>query len=492
MKARKEQTRTVSRRGALTRSVLAVAGIFSGARALGILCSIVKTKLVSLWLGAEGVGLFGIYNSTVDTVATLTGMELRGSSVREVALCRGNREKLALIATVVRRWSVLAGVLGAVVISAISPLLSEWFFGTAQRWWEFAILSGCLLLNAALNGEQAVMQGSGAVSDVARASVWASVAGLAVSVPMYRYLGLNSVMLSLLAYSAAGLVCTLYYRVRTRRCTVSGREMIHRGGFVKLGICMAAAAFVANVATLLFLGWLNARSGTAEVGYYQAGNTLVVRYVGLIFGAVAMEFYPRLSANSFSPKRMSLFVSHEIVLLLLLLCPVTMLFILFRHLIVSLLYAPGFEVIVPMISWLIIGSTLRALSFCMAYCILARGDGKTYIMVESLDCCVGLALNILFYRALGLAGIGVAYIAWYAFYSLLTGIVYAKRYRLSLGRKAAGMVVLSIGCGLGALAIVELLPAWVGYAVIIPVSMLFAVPVMRLAGRGVNPAAGRR
>lgn len=480
-------------RGALTRSVLGVAAIFSGARALGIVCSIIKTKLVSLWLGAEGVGLFGIYNSTVDTVATLTGMELRGSSVREVALCRGNRHRLALIAAVVRRWSLVAGVLGALVIIAAAPFLSEWFFHTPRRWWEFALLSGCLLLNAAINGEQAVMQGSGAIRDVARASVGASVLGLALSVPLYRFLGLDSVMLSLLVYSAAGLLFTMRYRVRTRRVSVSRREMTRSGGgFVRLGICMAMAAFITNVANLVFLGWLNAEASTAEVGYYQAGTTLVIRYVGLIFGAVAMEFYPRLSANSFSPGRMSLFVSHELVLLLLMLCPVTMLFILFRDIMVSLLYAPGFEVIVPMISWAIIGCTLRALSFCMAYCILARGDGRIYILVESVDCCVGLTLNIFFYNAMGLEGLGVAYIAWYAFYSLITGIVYRKRYRLTLGRKAAGMTGLSVACGLGALALVELFPAWVGYAVLIPASLLFVIPIMRLAGRRISRADCRR
>ena len=52
------------RSDSLTLRILKLMSLFSGLQMVSILCSIVKMKLVTLWLGATGVGLFGIYRTT--------------------------------------------------------------------------------------------------------------------------------------------------------------------------------------------------------------------------------------------------------------------------------------------------------------------------------------------------------------------------------------------------------------------------------------------
>ena len=39
------------------RTIVKATGLFGGTQVFTILCSIIKTKLVAIWLGAEGVGL---------------------------------------------------------------------------------------------------------------------------------------------------------------------------------------------------------------------------------------------------------------------------------------------------------------------------------------------------------------------------------------------------------------------------------------------------
>ena len=135
----------------LSARVLKVLGIFSGVQMLTILCSIVKMKLVALWLGATGVGLFGIYQSVIDTVATCTDLGLRQSAVREVASAHGT-SRLALTVRLVRRWSLLAGLLGAVVMAALSVPLGIWFFGSVSGAWGFLWLGAAMLLNSLCGG----------------------------------------------------------------------------------------------------------------------------------------------------------------------------------------------------------------------------------------------------------------------------------------------------------------------------------------------------
>lgn len=78
----------------------------------------------------------------------------------------------------------------------------------------------------------------------------------------------------------------------------------------------------------------------------------------------------------------------------------------------------------------------------MAYAIIARGDGKTYIVTESLSSVAGLALNIIMYKTWGFAGLGVSYIIWYAIYTLIVTVPY-RRYGLSLARPTLRLVAVA-------------------------------------------------
>lgn len=423
------------KKNGLTSRVLKTIGIFSGAEAFGIVCSVVKMKIVSLWLGATGVGLFGIFNNSVETISILTGLGLRQSGVRAVSKHHGDAAGLHRIVNSLRGWSLLAGALGALVVSVIAPWLSLFFFDDYSYWWQFMILGATLLFNGIAGGEQAIFQGTQHLQRLAKASVCGAALGLGVSIPMFRYMGDRSVVFSILAYSLSVLLFLFIFRNRElpyRKPRLS--ELKGGKTFAKLGGYMAAAAFTTNLAQMLFLSWLNRDASTAEVGYFQAGNALVFRYTSLIFGAVGLEFYPRMAANSESAHRMSLFVSHEIGLLLKIFTPLLILFILCRRWIVELLYTSEFEVVMPFITIGIFTVILRSVSNCMAFSIIAKGEGKTFLITEGADAAVGLVLNILLYKTSGLLGLGIAQVGWYFIYTLIAGGVYFWRYHLSLTR----------------------------------------------------------
>lgn len=220
---------------------------------------------------------------------------------------------------------------------------------------------------------------------------------------------------------------------------------------VRFGVAMSVAAFATNGSALLFLSWLNREATTAEVGYYQAGYTLLVRYMGIIFVALSVEYYPRLSACIRSARRTQTFVSHETLLLMRALAPMVVLFILARPLIVRLLYTSEFEVVVPMIGWGVQACAFRGVAFAMAYTILARGDGRTYVATEVASAAVGLGLNILFYSLWGLAGLGMAYALQYVIYAAMMAYVYFVRYRMRLARGAAAWTALTAALALATL-----------------------------------------
>ena len=47
----------------ISRMAMKAMGLFGGVQIAGILCSIIRTKLVAMWIGPVGVGLFGLFKN---------------------------------------------------------------------------------------------------------------------------------------------------------------------------------------------------------------------------------------------------------------------------------------------------------------------------------------------------------------------------------------------------------------------------------------------
>lgn len=420
--------------------------LFGGVQILGILCSIVRTKLIAVWIGPAGIGLFGLYNSAVEMISSCSELGIRNSSVRDIAQNsnENKRSRRAIVIKVVRRWSWFVGLLGAIITLSSAPLLSRFTFGDSEHIWGFVALSIVLLVNALTSGEQAILQGTAMLRKLAQASIWGVSSGLLISIPLFYFLGINSVIPAIIVYSIVTAFFTWLFRNKDYNYTqpLSLTETFSLGKtFVKLGIFMTVSNFITLLFSYIFMSYLNHTSGTIEVGYYQAGYTLVNKYAGLILTAVGMEYYPRLAKISFSNNRLKLFVSQEIVITLLVLIPVITIFLVLRNIIVSILYAPEFIEIVPYISWAILGMIFRAVSWCMAFVILAKGSGKLYIITESISAVIGFALNVTLYHFWGLTGLGASFVLWYMIYTIIIYIVYNKIYHLTLH---TGAIYLSI------------------------------------------------
>lgn len=470
----------------LTTSVLRAMSLFSGLQMVNIICSVLKMKLVTLWLHAQGVGLFGIYQSVIDTVGTLTDIGIRQSAVRDVAMNQSSPGRIAEIALVVRRWSAFAGLLGAVIIVGASPLLSCWFFGTWWAVWGFVLLGMAMFLNSLTAGEQSLLQGSGKLKALARGNLWGTVSGFAVSVPLFYFLGPASVALSIIAYAVAMYVCMRKSKLRTEAppSTIGLRQIWLKGkGFARLGLCMAMAAFVTSLAHTVFTALVNATEGLGSLGYVQAGDTIIVRYIGLVFTAIGMEFYPRLASAARHPRAMQAYVNHEIILLMLLLTPLLVLFIMARGTVLQLLYAADFMVIVPFITWGALASIPKAVSWCMAFTIISKGDGRIYVLVETLDAAVSVPLCYFAFRCYGFAGLGVAYIVWYLLYALFTGIVFYRRYGLRLSRGVLRVTLISTACCLVAVVVKENLCPLLSTCIMLAMTGCFIPPLRRLLRR---------
>ena len=420
----------------ISRTIVKAMGVFGSIQVFNILCSVIRTKLVALWIGPAGMGLFAIFNSAVDMIVNISNLGMRTSATRSISMASDIPDKLKRVAVAARRWAMLMGVIGAIVIAMASPWLSEMSFGDRSHVWGYVLLSLAVLANSFTLGEQAVLQGTSMLKKLAQASFYGALSGLILSIPLYYFLGERSIVPSILCYSLSVLIFSYFIRKKgfaLQGVTVTLKDATNIGkDFLKLGIFITLTDVVSQTSNYIFISYLNNVADTETVGYYQAGYTLIARYSGLILSALCVEYFPRLSKVAHSNMKLKVFVSQEISIALMVLTPVIVAFILFSRLIITILYTDDFFVIENYITIGIIGMVFRVFSWCMSYVVLAKGRGKMFFIIEVLDIFVFLGAYIAAYHWFGIDGFGGAFILWYFISTLIVMSCYYFIFKLSL------------------------------------------------------------
>lgn len=425
----------------ISSKILKALSIFTGVQSIGILCSIVRAKLISIWIGTTGVGLFATFNSVLELMSTSTQLNIRESSVRDLSSASG--ERIAVTVAAVRWWARRLGIIGALAISLLSPLLSIISFGTADMWWGFCALSVAMFALSVNNGEQAIMQGTSQLQRLAKSAMWGAVGGTVVSIPMYYFLGTGSIVPSIIIFSLATMTASILYSdTKGARNPATLNRSIGKG-FLKLGFYLTIPAIAATAASYLFISYLNSAYSESVTGVFQSGYTLVIRYTGIVFTALSMEYFPRISRTAMKADITSTLVSHEMMLILYVLTPLLVVFISFDEVALLILYTEEFMAALPFVTIGCMAMIFRGVSYCMAYVIIARGDGRTYLIIELLSAAIGLTLNILMFGRYGFTGLGVSYVVWYVLYTAMVACVY-RRYGMKLRRKANELLCVSV------------------------------------------------
>ena len=225
------------------RQIFKATSLFGGVQVSTILIGIVRVKFVAVLLGTAGVGIIGLLNAPIDLIIAITGLGISFSAVRDISAESGQNDPhgLARIITTLRRWSWFTGALGAVVTLALAPMLSEWSFGNKDYTWSFVWLSVTLLLYAISKGQNAVLQGTRRLKDMAKATVLGSFLGLITSIPLYYWFGTRGIVPAMLISAVTTLFLTWYFarRVKIEQVRMSSRETYRSGlNMARLGISM--------------------------------------------------------------------------------------------------------------------------------------------------------------------------------------------------------------------------------------------------------------
>lgn len=462
-----------SRYGTILRStsVIALASVIS------VVMSVIRLKVLAVLLGPVGVGLFGLFNVISDLAASLAGMGVQQSGVRQAAVASstGDQQRVARIARVLNLTSWILGSLGAVVLIVLSSPIAKLSFDTEARASGVMLVGLAVLVRIVAGAPLAMIQGCRRIEDLARMTVIGAVLNTIVAIPLVYLLGEDGVVPSIIAVALTSWVTAHWYarKIRLPRIDLSFAEYSAEARLLlQLGVAFMASGFLTAAAALLIRILIVQQSGVDAAGNYQAAWALGGIYVGFILQSMGTDFYPRLSAAASDNHACNQMVNEQARVSILLAGPGLLATLALSPLVIAVFYSTQFVDAVPLLRWLCVGMLLRVVAWPMGFIVLAKGDQKVFFWTEVAAAVVHVGLAWLLLNVVGLVGAGVAFVGLYAWHGLLIYVIVRRMSGFAWARENLVLIGVFVGLAGLVLAAVTFMPFWPGHAVALGVTVV--------------------
>lgn len=424
------------------RSIFKATSLFGGVQLWKILIQVIKQKAIALLLGTAGMGISGLYTSSINLIQGLTSLGLDKSAVKNVAEANGNGNlnSVSRVVSALQRLVWITGILGMTISILFAPVLSKSAFGTYDYTIPFILLSISILLQQLTAGQSVILQGLRKLKNLATANVLGSFFGLIISLPIYYLFGIKGIVPTLILDSFITLLLTYYFshKIKLEPARLTNREILEEGkGMLGMGLAMALNGVMVTGVAYITNIFISRVGGAEQVGLYAAGLAIINSYVGMVFNAMSTDYYPRLASLSNDNEKCKSVVNQQAEVATLIIAPLACIFILSAVIIIKLLYSNEFLDIVPFMQIAMLGMLFKVGSWAISYIFLAKGDVKVFVINEFGIKCFNLPLYLILYYMMGLKGIGLGFLINYmAYFCLVYFIAYRKyNYQMSSGYK---------------------------------------------------------
>lgn len=406
--------------------------IFGGAQLFTVIAAIIRNKVAAYTIGAAGLGLSALYQTISQLITNITNIGLPDSAVQSLSSIEDNDKRHSQVA-ILRLWELITSLAAFVLLAVISPLICIIYFGSWHTsLGEILLLSlvpPCFIVNGI---ELAILKSYGATRRLTSTIILTSILSIAISVPLYIYIGWKAIVFVVLLSAIATAIVALYHG--TKVCNaMPNTSILHAPKtlwqqsrpMVLLGLSLVITGVCSMGAELITQTYFSTIASLAMVGFYKAGYQFSVTYPCMIFTAVSNDYYPRLASLAVKTTERNRLVRQQIKALLMVTTPCIAMLIVLAPYIITLLLSDEYQVITPLVRIGCLSVIVRCFSLPICFIPLATGDSRNFIQMELFSYAVMMLCVIIGFHFMSLTGIGIGILASNVF-DLIYGYILAK------------------------------------------------------------------
>lgn len=440
-------------------SILRATVILGSGSAIGLIAGFLSNKAYAVWIGPDGVGLLGLFQSFLGITAIGAGMGLSSGLVRLGAPHAkeevGNAQLIALrqAAWQIYRITVL---LSTTILLAFSHPIAEHLLADSPVW-GVGVLALGLALSLAAGVQIGLLNAYHRVGLLAQVTALSSILGAVWGITLVWFWRENALPWVVLGIPLGQFVLSGMFlgRLRIPLIKADSRDIrAARSELLRFGLPFVGSQLVGSVVQLGMPFLVLHQLGQVEVGYYRAAILFSTAYIGFLLNALGQDFYPRLSALQNQPQAFCAALDTQQRFVLLLGSPLVVVSLALAPLAVDVLFSSEFRPTAGILQWQLLGDLFRFVSWTLGYAVLAGLPNRSYLVTETLGGACLLIFSLWGMDRFGTSGLGVGWLLTYFCYLIITGITvsFGLRWRPSL------INVFLLLCAMGVAAATVTLP----------------------------------
>ncbi len=443
------------------KSIIKASAILGSSSLITVFIRILSAKAWAIFVGPEGVGLYGVLWGFLGLLGILSGFGVATGLVRmgAQALAEQDEEEVSSVRKAAELIMLTAFAAACVVLLVLHGPISRSVFGKPGM--DLMLVPVAIALFFTLhNGVQSsTINAYHRVGALAKIAVYNSIASTVLIIGALWLFGAKAIPWAIVVDSCAGWSITRIFLAREvpkpaagltkERLRATVERLLRFGGPYVMALLVGSG--VQNFLPIL----VNGKLGIAEAGFYRAATTIAATYLGIILVSMSQDYYPRIAALKGKPEELRACVHEQQRLVLLITVPVILVSLAVVPFIIPILYSQKFVPATKILEWQLLGDMFRFGSWTMSYAIVACLSSAKYLLIESVLGVVTLAASYAGMALYGVEGLGMAFLVSYIVYSV---VVYLVAHR-SLGLTLDPRSLWYLGAAIAAGALVRSLPA---------------------------------
>lgn len=398
------------------RSIVKNAARLGSSTILGLAFLVVATKLWAVWLGPDGIGLYGAGMSLVTVLQILGGFYVGTFLVRNAKSFgqqHDNREYNPgnLWVTSIAIVGLMLGATTIATVAFAGFLQSKVLVGPAP--YPVTILAITVAVAVVAQHQVNLINAHHRVKEMAIYAIFSNSIGAVVGIGLALWLKINSPPYIVLASLCSNLVTSHFLFLRLKRDAVTDLK----GHFTRedaKAIWLFAGPYSLSMLvgaglTQLMPSVVLTISSTYEAGLYKACTSIAVGYLGAFQNVFMYDYLPRISAIDHDSPELNNTVNEHLTFMLLLIAPLVLLCNSTARGILILGYSSKFTAAELLLQWMMAANVLRFFAWSLRYVVVAKLNAVTFLWTEAFNGITLLGLSVGGFRLLGLQGLGIGF-----------------------------------------------------------------------------------
>ncbi|RXG29957.1 O-antigen translocase [Leeuwenhoekiella marinoflava] len=395
-----------------------------------IVCGLVTSKLIAIYLGASGMAILGDLRNFLNSVQSISQLGINNGVVKYAAEYKEEESKLNNLVSTSLKIGCLASVVLGLILFIAAPQINDLVFSSTYNFTSIlrfaAVVLPIFTLNTLILN---VVNGVGDYKKVIYINIATNVLGVLLSVFLIIRMQIFGALLSLVLSAVVGLLVTAValYKERGYLITIFLlpvkysvlKKLASYGGMTLFSAIVSPWVYISIRQRIIVV------DGLEKAGYWDAMLRLSDYY--LMFATTLLTLYvlPKLSVIQTKKEfKTEVFNFYKTILPLFGL-GLILVYVL-KIWIIKLVYNADFLQMKTLFIWQLAGDFFRVASLVIAYQLIAKNKLRAFIITQIISLSVIYFSSTLLVSRFGFVGASMGHLVSYIAYFLMLLVIFRK------------------------------------------------------------------